>query len=348
MLVEPGAFSGTQLLQVLDLSSNLLAQLAPGAFAGPNGNLTGLQLANNTLTSVPVDIANLAGLCFLDLSFNAITQLTRLDLGVKPALLVLMVAGNNVTTLGPDSLTNCTMLEQLHVWRNNISGALPPNLFFNNIGLSSVHAFMSGLAGFNGAVSRLSYLETLSLFSAGEGPGVGLQQSIVANSFEGFDHPRFVVTLSPLLALPRLSPPGSISFFSPEAYTPITFGLPVLLAAYHSSAGMNCTCSADPTLPGCKCHFCPPGTTANRASSGCVPCPRGPWYQDEPAALTCKMCPLGMYSNQPGAASRSMCQVCPEGANVSTVDCTCLRGFYRPPSAPLYSPCLEYAGATIL
>ncbi|KAJ8049489.1 Insulin-like growth factor-binding protein complex acid labile subunit [Holothuria leucospilota] len=88
-----------------------------------------------------------------------------------------------------------------------------------------------------------------------------------------------------------------------------------------------------------RCFTCHRGTYGN-GKDGCIPCPRGGFYQDDigvipsnSGELACKKCTDGTFSDNESATSAEDCKVCPEGttksAHAGFRACPCKIGYAR-------------------
>lgn len=141
-------------LQVLSLSRIWIRGVLPSAVGNLSDKLTSLWLNDNHISGVlPVGIANLVGLGYLDLRNNSLSgnipdsvgRLTNLQelypsennftgnippsLGNISGLQILVLEKNMLTGSIPVSLSNCTDLQGLTLSQNQLSGAIPKEIF---------------------------------------------------------------------------------------------------------------------------------------------------------------------------------------------------------------------------
>jgi len=100
-----------------------------------------------------------------------------------------------------------------------------------------------------------------------------------------------------------------------------------------SSSSSECGSGTFSSSPPTSCSICSSGSYSSAsANPSCTSCPEGK-YNDEDtttaanhnALFTCSGCPIGTFSNTPGASSSSTCTTCPQGSytnTISTIVCT--------------------------
>ena len=95
---------------------------------------------------------------------------------------------------------------------------------------------------------------------------------------------------------------------------------------------------------------CQPGTYAAADGSGCSPCSRGQFYQDQPGKVGssdecgCKSCRPGLFVNTNGSKGAAECEVCPDGTATDLAGhraCPCKEGHYRTDRFGPCFPCEE-------
>ncbi|KAK8599590.1 hypothetical protein V6N13_077508 [Hibiscus sabdariffa] len=133
--------SGTVPKQLYNISSIYLFSVADNQLQGQIPPYLGLSLPNLEFISlamnkfsgpIPTSIVNSSGLGTLDMSVNALTGPIPNNLGSLQNLQDLNF-GNNLLESSNDlsfltSLTNCTMLSSLFLYRNNLTGVLPDSI----------------------------------------------------------------------------------------------------------------------------------------------------------------------------------------------------------------------------
>ncbi len=122
-------------------------------------SLTHLRLNNNQLTNLPESIGNLKSLEILDLSTNKFTTFPEVVLNLK-FLKQLSLQNNRLTTL-PESIGNLTSLRYLMVHGNELI-TLPESIG-NLSSLVILHIYMNKLRNLPESFSQLKNLEAASL-----------------------------------------------------------------------------------------------------------------------------------------------------------------------------------------
>ncbi|TKW22984.1 hypothetical protein SEVIR_4G263500v4 [Setaria viridis] len=162
----PAGAAGRSLpLQVLDVSSNILAGQFPSVFWDNTPSLVSLNASNNSLEgSIPSLCVSCPLLAVLDLSVNAFGG------GIPPGfancsqLRVLNVGRNNLTGELPDDIFDVKPLQRLLLPSNKIQGTLDPERIAK---LSNLVALDLGYNRFTGqlpeSISQLPKLEELRL-----------------------------------------------------------------------------------------------------------------------------------------------------------------------------------------
>ncbi|XP_071845757.1 uncharacterized protein [Apostichopus japonicus] len=105
--------------------------------------------------------------------------------------------------------------------------------------------------------------------------------------------------------------------------------------------GFNCARTLPRILRRYTCVACAQGSYTNlQGLEGCIPCPRGGFYQDEvgqyqrlPNVIACNNCNNGTFVAKGGGVSPLNCAVCPEGTNKSRHAgyraCFCMHNYFR-------------------
>ncbi|XP_018728204.1 probable LRR receptor-like serine/threonine-protein kinase At3g47570 [Eucalyptus grandis] len=125
----PPPIGNITLLTVLDLSSNIFQGYIPQSL-GNCKQLILLYLSNNNLIgSVPIEIMGLSSLSIvLDLANNNLSGSLPLQVGSLKNLGELDLSYNRFTGLIPVSITECLVLERLHLEANSFHGQIPEAL----------------------------------------------------------------------------------------------------------------------------------------------------------------------------------------------------------------------------
>ena len=160
--IPTNAFINNAQLQEIDLSNNQIYPIREGAFIGITNTLKTLHMRSNKLTRFDLDkIGTLGVLEDLDLSYNGdltaigdgafsnMHQLKKLNLhgcyignlaegsfrGIKDSLLILQLAENRITSIGPGTFSGFTKLQDLYLDHQSLENVLGTNTFS---GLESV------------------------------------------------------------------------------------------------------------------------------------------------------------------------------------------------------------------
>ncbi|KAH9295539.1 hypothetical protein KI387_039127, partial [Taxus chinensis] len=191
----PSSISNCTLLQDLQLHDNHLTGHIPSEFGASLSRLQMLLLWGNRLGGrIPSSLGNCTQLEVIDLKVNQLNGTVPMELGqiVNLKRLFLgtnkLVSGSTTGLLILSALTNCSLLEQIHLGENELTGTLPPsvdqlssklsifNLTYNYLH-GSIPLQISNLANltylnlegnfFNGSIppslSKLTKLERLQL-----------------------------------------------------------------------------------------------------------------------------------------------------------------------------------------
>ncbi|KAL4346587.1 hypothetical protein GQ457_17G026520 [Hibiscus cannabinus] len=170
--------SGTVPKQLYNISSIYLFSVADNQLQGQIPPYLGLSLPNLEFISlainkfsgpIPTSIVNSSGLGTLDLSVNALTGPIPNNLGSLENLQDLNF-GNNLLESSNDlsfltSLTNCTMLSSLFLYRNNLTGVLPDSIGNLSANLNQLWLGTNSISGtIPEEIGNLVGLEDLRLF----------------------------------------------------------------------------------------------------------------------------------------------------------------------------------------
>lgn len=327
--VKVGALCTAPALEYLDLSNNLLTLLPSGTLGGcEKSQLSTLLLRGNRLGESPPDLSHpavAANLILIDLSTNQLRHLGPRSFAGATRLDTLSLASNWLQSIHSAALENVTRLRALYLWHNFGEGELPHGLFEDNRGLTTVAAFLSGFQFLPSTQQTpLNYL-TLASF-VGSSPLVD-----VPKSSHALGNPLLQIDVTaPTELSARTSAAGyTLLFASSMAGELPNLRLPAVVAEWWATRGFRCVCDGESD---CQCTACSVGERAT-LNGGCTPCPPGGYYQDEPAAESCKRCPRGTFVPPPGGGTmESNCVACPEGTNTSAIigmSCPCLLGYTR-------------------
>ncbi|CAL4966730.1 unnamed protein product [Urochloa decumbens] len=184
-------------LQVLNISSNFFKGQFPSTALGVMKNLVALNASNNSFTGpMPSSVCNYApSIAMLDLCSNKFSGTISPDFANCSMLKVLKAGHNNLTGALPHELFNATSLEQLSFPNNDLQGMLDAS---NLVKLTNLIILDLGSNGISGnipdSIGQLSRLEELHLdnnLMSGELPSAlgnctGLRYiTIRNNSFKG-------------------------------------------------------------------------------------------------------------------------------------------------------------------
>ncbi|CAL5040192.1 unnamed protein product [Urochloa decumbens] len=184
-------------LQVLNISSNFFKGQFPSTALGVMKNLVALNASNNSFTGpMPSSVCNYApSIAMLDLCSNKFSGTISPDFANCSMLKVLKAGHNNLTGALPRELFNATSLEQLSFPNNDLQGILDAS---NLVKLTNLIILDLGSNGISGnipdSIGQLSRLEELHLdnnLMSGELPSAlgnctGLRYiTIRNNSFKG-------------------------------------------------------------------------------------------------------------------------------------------------------------------
>ncbi|KAL6010193.1 hypothetical protein ACLOJK_000624 [Asimina triloba] len=127
----PSSIYNISSIQIFSVTSNKLVGQLPEDMGLRFPKLTQLYMGSNQLSgTIPSSLSNISGMQFLNLPENDFQGSLPL-LGNMPALLKLNLIKNKLSSstrinkLFFDSLTNCTLLEELSVSNNQLAGSLP-------------------------------------------------------------------------------------------------------------------------------------------------------------------------------------------------------------------------------
>lgn len=182
------------LLQVLDLSSNMLAGEIPKKI-GNFGSLEYLDLGGNMLDGeIPITITNLTKLQSLTLASNQLIGKIPRELGQMKSLRWIYLGYNNLSGVIPKEIGELTLLNHLDLVKNNLTGEMPMS-FGNLTDLKYLFLYLNKLTGrVPSSIYELKQLISLDLsdnFLFGEIPEhiVQLQSlevlQIFSNNFSG-------------------------------------------------------------------------------------------------------------------------------------------------------------------
>ena len=154
--IPTNAFINNAQLQEIDLSNNQIYPIREGAFSGITNTLKTLHMRSNKLTRFDLDkIGTLRVLEDLDLSYNRdltaigdgafsnMHQLKKLSLhgcyignlaegsfsGIKDSLLILQLAENRITTIGPGTFSGFAKLQDLFLDHQSLENVLGTDTF---------------------------------------------------------------------------------------------------------------------------------------------------------------------------------------------------------------------------
>uniref|UniRef100_A0A0E0NA10 non-specific serine/threonine protein kinase n=1 Tax=Oryza rufipogon TaxID=4529 RepID=A0A0E0NA10_ORYRU len=153
-------------LQVLNISSNLLAGQFPSSTWVVMTNLAALNVSNNSFTGkIPTNFCtNSPSLAVLELSYNQFSGSIPPELGSCSRLRVLKAGHNNLSGTLPDEIFNATSLECLSFPNNNLQGTLEGA---NVVKLGKLATLDLGENNFSGnipeSIGQLNRLEELHL-----------------------------------------------------------------------------------------------------------------------------------------------------------------------------------------
>nr|XP_010939782.2 probable LRR receptor-like serine/threonine-protein kinase At3g47570 [Elaeis guineensis] len=127
----PDSLNNLTKLTDLDLSVNFLSGEIPSGLGGLQ-SVQWLVLGTNSLTGpIPASLWNASTIEELDLSINSLTGPVPIELGRNMPFLTSLHLGGNYLSGGLDfitSLSNCRVLENLHVEFNELDGVLPASV----------------------------------------------------------------------------------------------------------------------------------------------------------------------------------------------------------------------------
>ncbi|EAY84524.1 hypothetical protein EE612_008932 [Oryza sativa] len=153
-------------LQVLNISSNLLAGQFPSSTWEVMKNLVALNASNNSFTGqIPTNLCtNSPSLAVLELSYNQLSGSIPSELGNCSMLRVLKAGHNNLSGTLPNELFNATSLECLSFPNNGLEGNIDST---SVVKLSNVVVLDLGGNNFSGmipdSIGQLSRLQELHL-----------------------------------------------------------------------------------------------------------------------------------------------------------------------------------------
>ena len=154
--ISTNAFINNVQLQEIDLSNNQIYPIRDGAFSGITQSLKTLHIRSNKLTRFDLDkIGTLRVLEDLDLSYNGdltaldsgvfinMHQLKKLNLhgcyigaltaesfsGIKDSLVILQIADNKISSIGPGTFSGFTKLEDLYLDHQPLGNVLTETTF---------------------------------------------------------------------------------------------------------------------------------------------------------------------------------------------------------------------------
>ena len=344
--IKPNAFDSVKEIAFIVLSKNELVDLPDSIFQGLP-KLLKLELRDNKLKQFNASKLGLVKLQELSLGYNNIEIIDFQHSGIRD----IGLESNRITRIGANSLGTMPFVNELNLERNRIKEIsmrafekvrlmaalvlhgnnierLPSNLlkntlvstlFLHNNSLSNVDDFIRGMR---------SLPSTLTLYSNRN------LKHLNTSVFRGFNqNSRLYVSCNALKSI-KLTSKKRISIKCCP-YSDLIITTPFRFLQYDgyecqwSQKHMNFFCKA------CQLGFYNGNDARTQEKSKCTPCPAGSFYQDEPASLSCKNCPIGQYvppSRSPGKDA-SDCQTCPQGTNTSqlagTRACACLKGYYR-------------------
>ncbi|XP_059068371.1 putative leucine-rich repeat receptor-like serine/threonine-protein kinase At2g24130 [Cryptomeria japonica] len=131
----PASLSNCTPLQDLELHNNSLSGNIPWEFGAKLSQLQKLLLWGNRLTGrIPNSLSNCTQLNVIDLrvnkldgtvpmEFSQLSNLERLFLGTNR-----LVSGSSNSLVILSALSNCSLLEQIHLGENELTGTLPPSI----------------------------------------------------------------------------------------------------------------------------------------------------------------------------------------------------------------------------
>ncbi|KAG1651407.1 Insulin-like growth factor-binding protein complex acid labile subunit [Nymphon striatum] len=118
--ISPGAFGSLRILQMLDLSHNLL-EIVPSERLSGLFNLRSLNLSRNDLTRLNKFGKNHKQLDQLDISYNKLTKIFSWNFNPLVQLNVLLAHHNQITWIDKDAFENLTSLQDLDISHNKLA-----------------------------------------------------------------------------------------------------------------------------------------------------------------------------------------------------------------------------------
>ncbi|CAG5119732.1 unnamed protein product [Candidula unifasciata] len=143
-------FSNFMRLDTIILSNNRISDVPTGSLPS---SLTSVYCLNNSLSSVPEDVASMSRLSVLDLSYNRITGIETDSL--PSSLTYLRLDINNVTIITNTTFRNLNLLSTLDLSFNPIS-EISPAAFSDLVSLESLNLLGSHLTEIPLALTRLN------------------------------------------------------------------------------------------------------------------------------------------------------------------------------------------------
>ena len=134
-MIVDGAFSSNQALRYVDFNGNLLSRIHQGTLVGIQ-KVIHIDLSNNNLDNVDGAFAGMSELSRLDLSNNAITEITQFTFRDLVNLRYLLLAGNKIADINRRSFRSLTKLMYLVLKANPIN--VVPRFQFNSAFLSYI------------------------------------------------------------------------------------------------------------------------------------------------------------------------------------------------------------------
>ncbi|CAL4958208.1 unnamed protein product [Urochloa decumbens] len=159
----PPSIGNLSQLTILQADHSILEGPIPASI-GKLKNMLSLNLSMNRLNgSISREIFKLPllSLGFLDLSYNSISGPLPSEVGSLGNLNSLILSGNQLSGQIPESISECTMLQELRLENNLFNGSIPQYL---NKGLTVLNLSMNELSGtIPDAIGNIRYLQQLSL-----------------------------------------------------------------------------------------------------------------------------------------------------------------------------------------
>ena len=345
--IDAKVFENMAQLSQVWIDDGELQHLPDGLFRY-NGKLKYLNVAGNKLTTFNASKLGLKMVHELDLGYNMIRiidvktlttrkfWLNRNRMKRLPAQLfknnsflsIIILSNNNLHSISPHTFKGIKHIGVLSMKFNNLT-SLPQDIFKDKT-IMKILLQRNMLVDITGIFDRLN--PCIYLIDLTENKHL---RNINGSDLAQIDSMSTIyLTCKDLAKISNLSRIRAKILCSPKA------DLVVQAKNTNGLSGQGYACAYNERRLVYTCRACKQGYFSSyrnirKATSNCIQCPPGSYYQDEPASIMCKTCRPGQFvppEHSPGRDA-SDCETCPQGTNTNIIAgtraCTCLRGYSR-------------------